>query len=233
MVRHRLRYTLRRLYFLLDEKAETVKKTALLVLLIPLTLFEVYLCTAWVTQMLRQSDAQVFKKYSQMKLQMKREALGKLNRRANEIAPVAAEVLLAAPMCTVRCSNPIRAQSGLKRRDWSRDESAKSFAIRERVGGRDRDRTADPLLAKQAEMHSKSLLWLRFQISDPVKCVPKMFLPVVYQVRRSVWSGSLFILEKRQRPFLQIEEHVGVSVGLPQIVRLDAMLPESSRFALA
>jgi integrase len=29
----------------------------------------------WVTQMLRQSDAQVFKKYSQMKLQMKREAL--------------------------------------------------------------------------------------------------------------------------------------------------------------
>lgn len=38
----------------------------------------------WVTQMLRQSDAQVFKKYSQMKLQMKREALTKLNRRANE-----------------------------------------------------------------------------------------------------------------------------------------------------
>ena len=31
----------------------------------------------WVTQMLRQGDAQVFKKYSQMKLQMKREALGK------------------------------------------------------------------------------------------------------------------------------------------------------------
>ena len=51
--------------------------------------------------MLRQSDAQVFKKYSQMKLQMKREALGKLNRRANEIPPVAAEVLLAVPLCTV------------------------------------------------------------------------------------------------------------------------------------
>jgi integrase len=30
----------------------------------------------WVTQMLRQGDAQVMKKYSQMKLQMKREALG-------------------------------------------------------------------------------------------------------------------------------------------------------------
>ena len=55
----------------------------------------------WVTQMLRQSDAQVFKKYSQMKLQMKREALEKLNRRANEMEPVAAEILMAAPICTV------------------------------------------------------------------------------------------------------------------------------------
>ena len=36
------------------------------------------------TQLLRQGDAKVFKKYSQMKLQMKREALGKLNRTANE-----------------------------------------------------------------------------------------------------------------------------------------------------
>jgi integrase len=39
----------------------------------------------WVTQMLRQTDAKVFKKYSQMKLQMKREALDKLNRNANEV----------------------------------------------------------------------------------------------------------------------------------------------------
>jgi integrase len=38
----------------------------------------------WVTQLLRQGDAKVFKKYSQMKLQMKREALAKINRRANE-----------------------------------------------------------------------------------------------------------------------------------------------------
>jgi len=38
----------------------------------------------WVTQLLRQSDAQVFKKYSQMKLGMKREALAKTNRHANE-----------------------------------------------------------------------------------------------------------------------------------------------------
>ena len=38
----------------------------------------------WVAQMLRQTDAQVFKKYSEMKLQMKREALTKLNRQASE-----------------------------------------------------------------------------------------------------------------------------------------------------
>jgi integrase len=56
----------------------------------------------WVTQLLRQSDAQVFKKYSQMKLQMKREALEKLNRQANEMVPTTdANDLMAAPMCTV------------------------------------------------------------------------------------------------------------------------------------
>ena len=38
----------------------------------------------WVTQLLRQGDSKVFKKYSQMKLQMKREALEKLDRQANE-----------------------------------------------------------------------------------------------------------------------------------------------------
>lgn len=40
----------------------------------------------WVTQMLRQTDARVFKKYSQMKLQMKREALTRLNRQAGDPA---------------------------------------------------------------------------------------------------------------------------------------------------
>ena len=50
----------------------------------------------WVTQMLRQGDAQVFKKYSQMKLQMKREALEKINRRANEM-----HVLGVLALCTV------------------------------------------------------------------------------------------------------------------------------------
>jgi len=34
--------------------------------------------------MLRQGDAKVFEKYSQMKLQMKREACAKINRQANE-----------------------------------------------------------------------------------------------------------------------------------------------------
>jgi hypothetical protein len=37
-----------------------------------------------VTQLLRQSDAKVFKKYSQMKLRMKREALTKLNLEASQ-----------------------------------------------------------------------------------------------------------------------------------------------------
>ncbi len=38
----------------------------------------------FVTQMLRQGDSAVFKRYSQAKLNMMREALGKLDRRANE-----------------------------------------------------------------------------------------------------------------------------------------------------
>jgi integrase len=38
----------------------------------------------WVTQSRRQGDAKVFKKYSQMKLQMKREAQLKLNRQTSE-----------------------------------------------------------------------------------------------------------------------------------------------------
>ena len=54
----------------------------------------------WVTQMLRQSDAQVFKKYSQMKLQMKREALDKINRHANEMNKSTADALMSAPLCT-------------------------------------------------------------------------------------------------------------------------------------
>jgi hypothetical protein len=40
----------------------------------------------WVIRRLRQGDSHIFKKYSQMKLQIKREALEKINRRANEMA---------------------------------------------------------------------------------------------------------------------------------------------------
>ena len=40
----------------------------------------------WVIQLLQLGDAQMFRKYSQMKLTMKREALEKLNRQANEMA---------------------------------------------------------------------------------------------------------------------------------------------------
>jgi hypothetical protein len=38
----------------------------------------------WVTQAVEAGRRQGFQKYSQMKLQMKREALFKLNRQANE-----------------------------------------------------------------------------------------------------------------------------------------------------
>jgi hypothetical protein len=57
--------------------------------------FAIHVCTRlsaggvaaeWVTQLLRQQeDSQVFKRYSQMKLQMKREALEKINRQVNEM----------------------------------------------------------------------------------------------------------------------------------------------------
>jgi integrase len=49
----------------------------------------------WVIQMLRQGDSQVFKKYSQMKLQMKSEALAKINRRANEMSEILTQQGLA------------------------------------------------------------------------------------------------------------------------------------------
>ena len=45
----------------------------------------------WVTQLLRQTDAKVFKKYAQMKLQMKREALTKLNRKASDVVPICSD----------------------------------------------------------------------------------------------------------------------------------------------
>ena len=56
----------------------------------------------WVTQLLRQSDSKVFKKYSQMKLRMQREALEKMNRQANEMTTEAiAAVQGSKSLCTV------------------------------------------------------------------------------------------------------------------------------------
>ena len=59
----------------------------------------------WVTQLLRQGDSQVFKKYSRMKLQMQREALAKLNRHANEMPD-----LVAQPVPEFRNSGTVLAQ---------------------------------------------------------------------------------------------------------------------------
>lgn len=59
----------------------------------------------WVTQLLRQGDSQVFKKYSRMKLQMQREALAKMNRHANEMPD-----LVAQPVPELRNSGTVLAQ---------------------------------------------------------------------------------------------------------------------------
>jgi len=45
-------------------------------------------------------DSQVFKKYSQMKLLMKSEALDRINRRANEMSGVLTEQGLATGVLT-------------------------------------------------------------------------------------------------------------------------------------
>jgi integrase len=56
----------------------------------------------WVTQLLRQSDSKVFKKYSQMKLRMQREALEKMNRQENEMtSEVTTAVHEPKSLCTV------------------------------------------------------------------------------------------------------------------------------------
>ena len=51
----------------------------------PLASVRAGVAAEWVTRLLRQGDSQVFKRYSQMKLQMKREALEKIIRQANEM----------------------------------------------------------------------------------------------------------------------------------------------------
>lgn len=59
----------------------------------------------WVTQLLRQGNSQVFKKYSRMKLQMQREALAKINRHANEMPESVAQ-----PVPAFRNSGTVLAQ---------------------------------------------------------------------------------------------------------------------------
>ncbi len=55
----------------------------------------------WVTQRLRHSDAKVFKKYSPMKLQMKHEALRRLNRRAGEEQGFDTVLIQSEPVLTI------------------------------------------------------------------------------------------------------------------------------------
>src|ERR1700733_3386996 len=58
-------------------------------------------------------------------------------------------VLRFRKVCIMKLSHLGVHSSARKTRGWRRDEFRKCFAIREKVGGRDRDRTGDPLLAKQ------------------------------------------------------------------------------------
>src|ERR1700677_4477784 len=86
------------------------------------------------------------------------------------------------------CNNRIRAQSEPDKRNWGRNESGKCFAIREKVGGRDRVRTCDPLLAKQV------LSQLSYTPTFGVTFILKHF-----RARRNpflrffvIWSAALF-----------------------------------------
>src|SRR3984893_17930900 len=54
------------------------------------------------------------------------------------------------PRCARQDCLPLGVHSSARRtRGWRKDEFSKCFAIREKIGGRDRVRTCDPLLAKQ------------------------------------------------------------------------------------
>ena len=57
-----------------------------------------------VRQLLRQTDAKVFKKYSQIKLQMKREAVEKLNRKASEVLAITQRTITTSSKCRPRNS---------------------------------------------------------------------------------------------------------------------------------
>ena len=96
----------------------------------------------WVTQLLRQGDAKVFKKYSQMKLQMKREALQSMNRNANEKSKGS-----GTEQVEIR---EFWHSRGQKRHFEGRCEEASSKRINKLNGGRAGTRTPDLLRVKQA-----------------------------------------------------------------------------------
>jgi uncharacterized protein YaiL (DUF2058 family) len=78
--------------------------------------------------MLRQGDSKVFKKYSQMKVQMKREALAKLDRRACERHLIGHSVTAAVDQ---RDSATVLLRSEPKREILPEDQGPKSCKIKE------------------------------------------------------------------------------------------------------
>jgi hypothetical protein len=77
-----------------------------------------------VTQLLRQGDSQVFKRYSQMKLQMKRKALEKINRQANEMPLDSGTAMVQRNLF-----GGVLAQLEAKMDRWSNSSVGKCFII--------------------------------------------------------------------------------------------------------
>ncbi len=76
----------------------------------------------------RRAHRLVFKKYSQMKLQMKREALEKLNRRASEMLPASGESIGTVTFA-VSGSGTVLARSRPEIINWSGRKVGKCFRI--------------------------------------------------------------------------------------------------------
>ena len=82
------------------------------------------------TQMLRQGDAQVFKKYLQMKLQIKREPLAKLKALPMKCL-LRTHLLFQQAIKSARgpCSRLISARLWIKMMVWGGNEVRKCFRI--------------------------------------------------------------------------------------------------------
>ena len=102
----------------------------------------------WVTQLLRQGDAKVFKKYSQMKLQMKREALAKLNRQATR----AESSFGTAQANGSRVLAQFWHSWGKGIAKATEGQSNNSFGINRTYGGRGRTRTCDLLRVNKLDL---------------------------------------------------------------------------------